>query len=203
MLHHMQLHQLPQNGHQNPYTNINSTATSQHEQVPILKRFSRALLICDHRKLSSFLPQGSKIESFSSNNMWCQLHLHGMCSIQGEENKKGIFWKWKRYEWPKTRKESLYKYVSGGWRHRCGDPEKSRKVGMGEKTRVGLQYLICFNLCLWQKKKFSVLFLTPSANVQVLISSFMISGTGARSVIRGLQARWSWWTTWAALSTTI
>ena len=104
---------------------------------------------------------------------------------------------------PKARKESFCKYVSGGWRHRCGDPEKSRKVGMGEKTRVGLQYLICFNLCLWQKKKFSVLFLIPSANVQVLISSFMISGTGARSVIRGLQARWSWSTTWAALSITI
>ena len=56
---------------------------------------------------------------------------------------------------PKTRKESFCKYVSGGWRHRCGDPEKSRKVGMGEKTRVGVQYLICFNLCLWQKKSFA------------------------------------------------
>ena len=89
MLHHMQLHQLPQNGHQNPYTNINSTATSQHDQVPILKRFFRALLICDHRKLSSFLPQGSKIESFSSNDMWCKLLLHSVCSIQGKENKKG------------------------------------------------------------------------------------------------------------------
>ena len=121
MLHHMQLHQLPQNGHQNPYTNINSTATSQHEQVPILKRFSRALLICDHRKLSSFLPQGSKIESFSSNDMWCQLHLRRMCSIQGKENKKGRVvekwrvWKWNRYQWPKTRKESFCKYVFSIW----------------------------------------------------------------------------------------
>ena len=56
-------------------------------------RFYCALLICDRRKSSLFLPQGSKIESFSSNDMWCQLHLRWVCSIQGKENKKGRFWK--------------------------------------------------------------------------------------------------------------
>ena len=33
MVHHMQLHQLPQNSHQNPYTNTNTNNSSQQEQV--------------------------------------------------------------------------------------------------------------------------------------------------------------------------
>ena len=38
MVHHMQLHQLPQNSHQNLYTNTNanSNTSSQQEQVPFL-----------------------------------------------------------------------------------------------------------------------------------------------------------------------
>ena len=35
MVHHMQLHQLPQASHQNPYTNT-ITTNSQQEQVPFL-----------------------------------------------------------------------------------------------------------------------------------------------------------------------
>ena len=36
MVHHMQLHQLPQNSHQNPYTNTNTNTSSQQEQVPLV-----------------------------------------------------------------------------------------------------------------------------------------------------------------------
>ena len=148
MVHHMQLHQLPQNNHQNLYTGGN---TNNHQEQ-VTNRWDKKF----HTIMFFFSESEVAIVSTGIGILWSQLFLPRLHPGESKKNKKGgKFKKILSHYKPSpvileyvpalsdildtiNVNQALFCYFLGCRGHWCRNAEKSREAWVGKKTWVKL-----------------------------------------------------------------